>query len=70
MQEFRKAKSDLVVAAKDKEDAIYEQERELALQKMMEEKMEAGMAASEKLQNQMSNAYENFLKAQTELDEM
>jgi len=45
LQEFRKAKSDLVVAAKNKEDAIYEQERELALQKMMEEKMEAGMAA-------------------------
>lgn len=41
LQEFRKAKSDLVVAAKDKEDAIYEQDRELALQKMVEAKMAA-----------------------------
>jgi len=70
LQEFRKAKSDLLVAAKDKEDAIYEQDRELALQKMVDGKMQAGMAAMEKLQDQMTKAYDNIYKVQTELDEM
>jgi len=70
LQEFRKAKSDLVVAAKDKEDAIYEQERELALQKMVEEKMAAGQVAWEKLQKQLENNIDEMYSMQTELDEM
>jgi hypothetical protein len=70
LQEFRKAKSDLVVAAKDKEDAIYEQERELALQKMVEEKMAAGQVAWEKLQKQLDNNTDEMYSMQTELDEM